>query len=70
MADGTATSGLIRRDEGAALVIVDPEGREKTLVKSDIDEREETGLSLMPTGYDKLLTEAEFVNLLAWLLER
>jgi len=70
MADGTATSGLIRRDEGAALVIVDPEGREKTLVKSDIEEREETGLSLMPTGYDKLLTEQEFCDLLAWLLQR
>jgi putative heme-binding domain-containing protein len=70
MADGTATSGLIRRDEGGALVIVDPEGREKTLVKADIDQREETGLSLMPTGYDKLLTEEEFCNLLAWLLQR
>jgi putative heme-binding domain-containing protein len=70
MADGTATSGLIRRDEGQAVVIVDPEGREKTLVKSEIEEREETGLSLMPTGYDKLLTEDEFAHLLAWLLEK
>jgi putative heme-binding domain-containing protein len=68
LADGTVVSGLVRRDEGAALVVVDQEGKERTIAKSNIESREETGLSLMPAGYEKLLNEMELSNLLAWLL--
>lgn len=70
MVDGTVTSGLVRREEGASLVLADQTGREQTLAASQIESRSQGSLSLMPSGYDQLLTPEEFNNLLAWLLTR
>lgn len=68
--DGLVISVLVRRDEGEALVVIDDQGKERTLATRDIENRTETGLSLMPAGYDKLMTDEEFAALLFWLLDR
>lgn len=68
--DGKVLSGLVRREEGAQLVLVDSQGKEFTVAKDDIDERAAMRLSLMPENLVERMTEAEFYDLLAFLLEQ
>jgi putative heme-binding domain-containing protein len=65
--DGTVTSGLIRKDEGDDLLLVNQQGQEFTIKKSDIDERAEATTSLMPSVAESL-PEKDLVDLLAYLL--
>ena len=66
--DGTTTAGFLRGESGEVLDIVDPSGRAHRLPKNAILSKETTGLSLMPAAFGSLLPEADFNDLLAWLL--
>ena len=68
--DQSTVSGMFRREEGAALVIADPTGQERSIPKSDIVKREESLLSLMPAGMADALPEEGFYNLLGWLMTK
>jgi putative heme-binding domain-containing protein len=68
--DQSSVSGMFRREEGAALVIADPSGQERSIPKSDIAKREESALSLMPAGLADALPEEGFYNLLGWLMTK
>jgi len=65
--DGTVTSGLVRKDEGDDLLMINQQGHEFTVKKSDIDERAEATTSLMPSVAESL-PENDLVDLLAYLL--
>ena len=69
MNDGKVVTGLVRREEGAQLVMVDAQGKEFTVDKNAIDERAKIRLSLMPENLVERMTESEFCDLLAFLLE-
>jgi putative heme-binding domain-containing protein len=69
-ADGQILSGLFRREEGAQLVFADKEGKEFTLAKDDIDEQQKTSLSLMPANVPEIVPEAEFQDLIGYLLSK
>ncbi len=68
MQDGKVYSGLIRREEGASLILADNKGKEITLPISQIEERKKSQASLMPENVEEILTEPEFYDLLAYLL--
>jgi hypothetical protein len=51
-------------------VLVDPAGAEHRLQKSAIAGKTTMPLSLMPPSFDKVLSEAEFNDLLGWLLQQ
>ena len=68
--NGTAITGLFRREEGALLVFVDAAGKELTVEKSEITQRTESETSLMPEIFADLLPPADFQNLLAFLLSQ
>ncbi|MDX1945819.1 MAG: c-type cytochrome [Pirellulaceae bacterium] len=68
LADGRVVSGLVRREEGSQLVLADNQGKEFAVPKSDIDEQQKTPLSLMPANVGEIVPEAEFFDLLSWLL--
>ncbi|HVW37704.1 MAG TPA: c-type cytochrome, partial [Pirellulales bacterium] len=69
-ADGRTVSGLFLRNEGAVIVLADAQGKEIRIAESDVDERALTALSPMPGNVADLLPEAEFYNLLAYLLQQ
>ena len=46
----------------------DATGKEVSVAKGDIAERRESELSLMPSNFNEALTEAEFYDLMAFLL--
>jgi putative heme-binding domain-containing protein len=67
---GEIISGLFRREEGDLLVFADPTGKEITVQKSAIQERQESNTSLMPEVFGDLLPPGDFHHLLAFLLSK
>ncbi|WP_254507125.1 PVC-type heme-binding CxxCH protein [Anatilimnocola floriformis] len=70
LADGRVLSGLFRREEGALLVLVDPQGKEFTVPKADVEEKKQTQLSLMPANVGETITPTDFADLATYLLEQ
>lgn len=68
--DGELFAGLFRREEGDLIVMADPTGREYTVKKSDVAERKESELSLMPDSFGENITATDFNHLLAFLLSK
>ncbi len=70
LADGKVVSGLMRREAGAQWVLVDNLGKEFTVNKDDVEEQAKVRLSLMPEDLARRMSEQEFYDLLAFLLEQ
>lgn len=68
--DGKIFAGLIRREEGATLVLADNKGKEFTVPLADVDESVKSTLSLMPADVAEILNEREFLDLLSFLLSQ
>jgi putative heme-binding domain-containing protein len=68
--DGRIVSGLALREEGQVLVLADAQGKELRVPTAEIDERSVNQLSLMPSNVPDLVSEADFVHLLGYLLSQ
>ena len=68
--DGRVVSGLALREEGDVLVMADNEGKELRVPKGEIEERKVSPVSPMPADFADKLTEAEFQDLIAFLLSK
>ena len=68
--DGDVMSGLPRREEGELLIVADSTGKEISIPKTNIENRRESELSLMPENLGELLAPADFNNLMAYLLSQ
>lgn len=65
--NGKVMTGIITAETSAAITLRQPEGKTETVLRSDIDELRNTGLSLMPVGFEKNLSPAEMADLLNFL---
>ncbi len=68
--DGRVISGLLLREEGQALVFADAEGKEVRIAAGEVERRTVSTLSPMPANLGESLPEADFYNLVAYLLTR
>lgn len=68
MDDGRVVTGLALREEGEVLILADEQGREISLPLREIDERKQVKLSPMPANVVEKLSEAQYYDLLAFLL--
>jgi putative heme-binding domain-containing protein len=68
--EGDEVAGLMRREEGDLLVLVDANGKEFSVKKSAVTDRQESELSLMPDTFGESLPAADFHHLLAYLLSQ
>lgn len=68
--DGRVVTGLVRREEGATLVLADPLGKEFLVDKTAIEQRKQTPLSLMPENVARDLPASDLAHLVSWLLSR
>ena len=68
--DGSALTGLFRREEGAQIIFVDAAGKEVSVEKTRIAERTESATSLMPEVFADTLSPVDFQNLMAVLLSQ
>ena len=64
---GTELAGLVLRESGDALTLGFAPGVEQRIARSDIAELQPGTTSLMPQGFDQLLTRAELADLVAFL---
>jgi putative heme-binding domain-containing protein len=69
-ASGEVISGLVRREEGATLVLADNKGKEFSVPKSHIDQQAKGTLSLMPANVHEVVSESEFYDLVGYLLSQ
>jgi putative heme-binding domain-containing protein len=68
MKDGDIVTGLPRREEGELLILADSTGKEFSVAKKDIQERQESTVSLMPENFGEVIASNDFNNLVAFLL--
>ena len=66
--DGRVLTGLVTEDEGATVVIVDAEGKPTRIAAEEIVARGRSALSPMPANVAEVVSEAEFYDLVAYLL--
>lgn len=68
--DGNVVSGLVRREEGAQLVLADVTGKEVTVLLAQVAKREEIDTSLMPPAFGQMIPPGDFNDLLAYLVSQ
>ena len=66
-ADGRVLSGLVKAETADALEIEDADAQRIRIVKTDIEERKASDVSLMPNGLVEGLAAADFADLIAYL---
>ena len=67
--DGATQSGLIRQETGTSIRMIDHQGKEILIDKSQVEQRQPSPLSLMPENLVSDLPRREFVNLIGYLLQ-
>jgi putative heme-binding domain-containing protein len=68
--NGQIVSGLLLREEGEVLILADSQGKEVRVEKKKVEERTLSNLSPMPANLVEQIPEADFYNLMAFLLEQ
>ena len=68
--DGKVVRGLLLREEGEVYVMADDKGKEVRVPKKEVDERSTSQLSPMPANFADQIPEADFNNLMAFLLKQ
>ncbi len=68
--DGRILSGLFRRQEGKKIVIADSTGKETSFDESQVESKEPSPNSLMPSNVGTAISEVEFYDLLGYLLSQ
>lgn len=66
--DGSTRSGFLKAEAGQVLILADTAGREQRVPKAEVVEDTVQPLSLMPPVFGQTLSEADFTDLLGWLL--
>ena len=66
--NGQVVSGLLLREEGEVLIVVDAQGKEVRVPKSSVEERTTSPLSPMPANLVDQIAEDDFYRLMAFLL--
>jgi len=66
--DGRITSGIITNESNHSLTLLRQKGESSAILRSEIEEFRSTGKSLMPEGLDRIMTQEEMRNLVAYLL--
>jgi putative heme-binding domain-containing protein len=66
--NGTVQAGLQRRVEGETIILADATARETSIARADVAKEEVMPMSLMPAAFGEVIPEADFKDLMAWLL--
>ena len=68
--DGRVLTGLIPRETGETITLVDAEAREQILRKAEIEARKPSDVSIMPENLASRLSREQFADLIAYLETR
>jgi putative heme-binding domain-containing protein len=67
---GRVFTGLLASESKTTIELFDAEGKKQTILRQDIDELLATNKSLMPEGFEKLLSRKNLIDLLEFLTQR
>ncbi|MBK8091718.1 MAG: c-type cytochrome [Verrucomicrobiaceae bacterium] len=67
--DGAVIAGFLKAELGQVLLLADATGKEHRISQRDIAKRDVVPMSLMPPTFAQSIAEAEFADLLAFLLK-
>jgi putative heme-binding domain-containing protein len=70
LSDGTLIDGIVRREEGETITVVDSTAKETTIAKAKVQKRVESKLSLMPGNMGEVLKPQELNDLLSFLMSK
>jgi putative membrane-bound dehydrogenase-like protein len=65
--EGRVHTGIITSETASSVTVRMPEGKDVTLLRSDIEEMVNTGLSLMPVGLEKDITPEQMADLISFI---
>ena len=67
---GRVLSGLLAAGSRTSVELLDAQGQRHTIMREDIEDLQESKKSLMPEGFEKLLSKSDVVNLLEFLTQK
>jgi putative heme-binding domain-containing protein len=65
--DGMTLTGIIAAETGTSITLRQQEGKEATLLRSNIEELQSNGVSLMPEGLEKNISPQDMADLIAFI---
>lgn len=68
--DGVVLSGMLAGESANSLRIIDTQGKEKLVLREDIEQLTSSQKSLMPEGFESAMTKLEMADLLSFLAKR
>ncbi len=68
--DGESLTGMLAGESSNALRLINSQGKEETILREDIEMMKSSAKSLMPEGFEGLMTRQEMADLLAFLGHR
>jgi putative heme-binding domain-containing protein len=68
--DGRVLSGMLAGESATSIELIDAEAQRRQILREDIDELSRSGKSVMPDGFEKLITRTELSDVLEFLTER
>jgi putative heme-binding domain-containing protein len=66
--DGRTFTGMIAAETATSITLRRAEGQSDTVLRANIDEMQSTGLSLMPEGLEKQVSQPDMADLIAYLM--
>jgi putative heme-binding domain-containing protein len=60
-------TGIIDAETASSVTVRQQENKQTTLLREDIDEMRSNGISLMPVGFEKNITEQQMADVIAFL---
>ncbi|WP_372715480.1 PVC-type heme-binding CxxCH protein [Novipirellula sp.] len=68
--DGDVLSGMLAGESANSLRIIDTQGKEKLVLREDIEQLTSSAKSLMPEGFESSISKTEMADLLSFLAKR
>lgn len=66
--EGLSVTGMITAESATSITLTRAEGESDTVLRSQIDELQNTGVSIMPEGLEKQLSKQNLADLIAYLM--
>jgi putative heme-binding domain-containing protein len=64
---GQVLTGILTTETSTSITLRQPEGKEVTLLRSDIDTLRSNGVSLMPEGLEKNISHQQMADLISFI---
>ena len=68
--DGRTFSGMMGTETGNSITLVAAENKRQVILRSDLEELQSTGKSLMPDGLEKEISPQNFADLIAYIRKK